>query len=244
MLLILCSIFLISGCKSQKDIAGEVAPLTAEYRKQPILEYFQSFGKSVIVSSSKKIKNTDDYSGEETLSVMGMVLRYYPEDKKAYGKYYIRQYLEKDNKIDEIPVMLDQSGYHVSLEDDLIAEIKDFKFMFEEVSFTTEYLKTLKVKQMDYNFEEPSYSASYLFTNENKDLKKYLEEKNLLEYGTGYSIEFSKKGNYYDGGEVELSIEEDGKAYILEFFNYNIKESEDELDYKSQFLKKETTANE
>ncbi|MGY3777953.1 tandem-type lipoprotein [Isobaculum melis] len=241
-LLILCCVFMITGCKPEKDIVGEIMPLASEYKKQPIMEYFEFQDKLVIVSNSEKLRNDEASIGEVRLLVKGMVLKYYPEDKKAYGKYYIRRYLDPENEIEEIPVMLDINGYHVQEGYELTKEIKDFKFMFEEVSFSQEYFKTLKIKESDYDFEVPSYSVTYLLADENKDLVEYLGNNNLLKHGSGYSIEFSKKGNYYDGGEVELKIEKEGEAYILESFNYGV--SEKGIDYKGQFLGEESVKNE
>ncbi|MGY3777951.1 Csa1 family protein [Isobaculum melis] len=238
-LLILCCVFMISGCKPQKDIVGEIMPVTAEYKKQPIMEYFQKKDKFVNVSSSVGIRNED-----ESLTIKGMTLKYYPNDKKAYGVYSVDQYFNQGKRIEssEIPLMLDENGYQVKNGYELIEEIRNFIFMSEEVAFTPEYIKSLKVENTDYTFEVPSYSVTYLFLNTNDEIKEYLKKKDLLQYGEGYSVVFGKKGRGYGGGDMTLNVNNEKELYISETFNQNI--SEEGTDYKGQYLGEEMTTNE
>lgn len=238
-LIILSNIFLISGCKLQKDIVGEIMPITAEYKKQPIMEYFQNKNKFVNVSSSVGIRNED-----ESLTIKGMTLKYYPNDKKAYGIYSIAQYFDQGKRIEssEIPLMLDENGYQVKKGYELIEEIRNFIFMSEEVGFTHEYIKSLKVENTDYTFEVPSYSVTYLFLNTNNEIIEYLKKKDLLQYGEGYSIVFSKKGSGYGGGDMTLNVNNEKELYISETFSQSV--SEEGTDYQGQYLEEEAVTHE
>ncbi|MGX7418870.1 Csa1 family protein [Carnobacterium gallinarum] len=210
-----------------------------EYQKRPLMEYFSSRESSVnILNSAKNRTENGD------LVSKGMVLKYYPTEKKAYGKYFERLYLKEakvgeGDEVKETFIMFDGEKYHVKENAELTEEIKNFKFMIEEFDFTKDYTKNFKIEKSGYNFEVPSYSLTYKLPQIDREIEAYIKTKGLPQYGEESFLEFNKDGEGYSGGKVNLVIQQQPNISIYELINTSVSETGGN-DYRALFLGEET----
>ncbi|MGX7418856.1 Csa1 family protein [Carnobacterium gallinarum] len=235
--LLICISVVVSGCKSKKNIVKEMTPLMYEYQKRPLMEYFSSGESSILIqnSASNVLENGDSLT-------KGMVLKYYPTEKKAYGEYFEWLFPKEDGKEDEeknFPVMYENGNYYMKEGIELTEEIKNFKFMVEEFDFTQEYTKNLKIEKSGYNFEVPDYSLLYELPKNDDMIKNYIKNKQLLKYDYATDIGFSRNGNGYSGGRIKLNIHRNPNIYISESISRDTSETSGN-DYRALFLGEET----
>lgn len=225
----------ISGCKSQKTIKKNVQGLINFYDKTPLLEKFASEeNRNSSLSNSRTVKNKE----EDTYTVL--YLKYYPEEAKFYGEY-IKKEIIQDTGVEEVSetrVMLDKEGYHVKEGQVLTEEIKNFKFMFEEVDLSEEYLKSIELTKAVYGFEIPDYSMEYKLTKKKKDIENYLERLGSNFNGLDGELYFNVSARSSNGGTVRFYVDEKREEQIFESISYS---GGNENNYKEEFHGEEVT---
>ncbi|AOA00442.1 hypothetical protein BFC22_10090 [Carnobacterium divergens] len=233
LIIVLTSVILffliIGGCKSKRSVVKEMSPLINEYKKQPLWDYFNTKGSSLIVLNKAmyRLDNGDSIS-------KGVVLKYYPSEKKAYGEYFENLY-PKDKKVEDklkdLPVILDGKAYRMEngkyvedpnyQEEKLNEDEKIIPIMFDSEGYHVQegVELTEEIKNFKFMLEEFEFSKEYL--NQLK-IKKSGYNFEVPNYSLSYEItkknedikNYVKKkslSKFGDGKEIEFT--RDGNGY-------------------------------